>query len=60
MKCTTLGRGNLYSPPSVERQDIKLRDGLAIPQSITLIQNCSFLKELQGKICKIKRKKKLK
>jgi hypothetical protein len=39
----------LYSPPPDERQDINLRDGLAIPQSITLIQNYSFLKELQGK-----------
>jgi hypothetical protein len=45
-------------PYSVEREPvksifkrkagIKWRDGVAIPQSKTLVQNCSFLIELQG------------
>jgi hypothetical protein len=48
MKCPTEGRGNLESLPPVERQGIKLRDGVAIPQSKTLTQNCSCIKELQG------------
>jgi hypothetical protein len=47
-KCPTVGRGNLQSPPPVERQGIKWRDGVAIPQSKILTQNCSCLKELQG------------
>jgi hypothetical protein len=42
----TVGSGNLLSPPPIERHDIKWRDGVAIPQSKTLTQNCSYLKEL--------------
>jgi hypothetical protein len=45
----------MYSPVVKEnkestgvRQGIKWRDGVAIPQSKTLTQNCSCLKELQG------------
>jgi hypothetical protein len=30
MKCPKMGRGKLYSPPPVERQDIKWRDRVAI------------------------------
>jgi hypothetical protein len=42
-------RGNYdgESLPPVKRQGIKLRDGVAIPQSKTPTQNCSCLKELQ-------------
>jgi len=47
-KCSTVGRGNSQSPPPVERWGIKWRDGVAIPQSKILTQNCSCLKELQG------------
>jgi hypothetical protein len=36
------------SPSPVERWGIKWRDEVAIPQSKTLTQNCSCLKELQG------------
>jgi hypothetical protein len=36
------------SPPPVERQDIKWRDRVVIPQSKTMTHNCSSLKELQG------------
>jgi hypothetical protein len=38
----------LVESTSVERQGIKWRDGVAIPQSKTLTHNCSCLKELQG------------
>lgn len=33
MKCSTVGRGNLYCPPPMEGQDIKWRDGVVFPQS---------------------------
>jgi hypothetical protein len=36
----------IQSPPSVERQDIIWRDGIAIPQSKTLTQYCSCSKDL--------------
>ena len=39
------GERELVELPSVERQGIKWREGVAIPQSKTLTQNC--LKELQ-------------
>jgi hypothetical protein len=31
MKCTTVERRNLESPPPVEREDIKWRDSVAFP-----------------------------
>ena len=49
MKCPAVGRGNLQSPPPEERQDIKWKDGVAIPQSKALTQNCFCLKELLEK-----------
>ena len=42
------GGGNLQSPSPGERQGIKWRDGVTTPQSKTLTQNCSCLKEVQG------------
>jgi hypothetical protein len=39
MKCPTVERGNLESLPPVERQDIKWRDGVVIPQSKILAQS---------------------
>jgi hypothetical protein len=48
MKCTTVGRGDLSSQPPLERQGIKWRDEAAIPQSKTLTQNHSCVKELQA------------
>jgi hypothetical protein len=35
MKCPTVARGNLWSPPPVERQGIEWRNRVAIPQSKT-------------------------
>jgi len=48
MKCPTVRRGNLESLPPVERQGIKWRDGVNIPQPETLTRNCFCLKTLQG------------
>jgi hypothetical protein len=42
----------LVEPTSSRRQGIKWRDGVAIPQSKTLMQNCSFMKEQQGQKCR--------
>jgi hypothetical protein len=47
MKCPIVGRGNLQSLNPINRQGIKGRNGVAIPQSKTLTQNCYSLKELQ-------------
>ena len=48
MKYSTMVRGNLQSPPPLEKQGIKWKGGVVIPQSKTLTQNCSCIKELQG------------
>jgi hypothetical protein len=45
---TLVRKLNLKNPPSLEREHIKWRDGVAIPYSKTLTQNCPCLKELQG------------
>jgi hypothetical protein len=47
MKCSTVGRGILESPTPVERQDMMWKNGVAIPQSKSLAQNCSCLPKLQ-------------
>ena len=47
MKCPRVGRRNMWNLPAVGRQGIKWRDGVAIPKSNTLTQNCTSLKELQ-------------
>ena len=41
----------------MERQDIKWKDGVAIPQSKALTQNCFCLKELLEKMEKSLRKR---
>ena len=43
----------LVESPPVETQSITWKDGVAIPQSKTLTQNCSCLKELKGKRGKV-------
>ena len=42
------GEGELVESTTSEGQDIKWRDGVAIPQSKALTQNCFCLKGLQG------------
>jgi hypothetical protein len=44
MNCPIVRRGSLWSPCPVERQGINWRDGVAIPQSKTLTQNCFCLR----------------
>jgi hypothetical protein len=46
-KCPAIRRGN-SSPPPVDRQGFKWRDGVNNPQTKFLTQNCSCLKEPQG------------
>jgi hypothetical protein len=41
-------RGNLRSPPSVNRQGLKWKDMVNNPQSKFLTQNCSCLEGLKG------------
>lgn len=48
MKYPTVEKGNLCNPPPGERQGIKWRNGVVIPQSKTLTQNCPWPKELEG------------
>jgi hypothetical protein len=48
MKCSTVGKGNWKSKPSMDRQILKWRDGLPKLQSKFLIQNSSCLKALLG------------
>jgi hypothetical protein len=48
MKCPIVERGNLQSPPPVERNGTKWTDRVDIPQSKTLTQNCCCPKELWG------------
>ena len=45
MKGPTAHTGDLQSPPALETHCIKCRDGVAIQQSKTVIQNCSCLKK---------------
>jgi hypothetical protein len=42
------GKRELTELTSNRKTGNQVRDGVAIPQSKTLIHNCSFLKELQG------------
>jgi hypothetical protein len=46
MKCPTVRRGNLKSPPPVNKQGLKRRDDVTNSQSKFLTQKCSCLKEL--------------
>jgi hypothetical protein len=48
LKCPTLGKDNLKSPPPVDKKGFKCKDRVAYPQSKFLNQSCSILKELQG------------
>ena len=49
VQCPTVERGNTWNPPPIEREGIKWREGLSIPQSKILTQNCFSLKKAAEK-----------